>query len=71
MPDTFLVHAADGVPIAGARIDVWEADDDGLYDVQREGDGTAGRGWLRSGPDGGYRFWSVRPSRSMTTPPQV
>jgi hydroxyquinol 1,2-dioxygenase len=51
-----------GTPLAGARIDVWEADDDGLYDVQREGFETAGRGWLRSGPDGGYRFWSVRPS---------
>jgi hydroxyquinol 1,2-dioxygenase len=51
-----------GTPLAGARIDVWEADDDGLYDVQREGGEAAGRGWLRSGPDGGYRFWSVRPS---------
>jgi hydroxyquinol 1,2-dioxygenase len=51
-----------GAPIPGARIDVWEADDDGLYDVQREGTEPAGRGWLRSGPNGGYRFWSVRPS---------
>ena len=59
---TGTVTDTDGVPIAGARIDVWEADDDGLYDVQRDGDETAGRGWLRSGPDGGYRFWSVRPS---------
>jgi hydroxyquinol 1,2-dioxygenase len=50
-----------GAPVAGARIDVWEADDDGLYDVQRDG-GTAARGWLRSGPDGGYRFWSLRPT---------
>ena len=59
---TGTVTDTDGVPLAGARIDVWEADDDGLYDVQRDGDETAGRGWLRSGPDGGYRFWSVRPS---------
>jgi hydroxyquinol 1,2-dioxygenase len=56
------VTTTSGAPVAGARIDVWEADDDGLYDVQRDGVETAGRGWLRSAPDGAYRFWSVRPS---------
>jgi hydroxyquinol 1,2-dioxygenase len=56
------VVSTTGAPIADARIDVWEADDDGLYDVQRPGAEAAGRGWLRSGPDGEYRFWSVRPS---------
>jgi hydroxyquinol 1,2-dioxygenase len=59
---TGSVTSTTGAPVAGARIDVWEADDDGLYDVQRPGGEVAGRGWLRSGPDGGYRFWSVRPS---------
>jgi hydroxyquinol 1,2-dioxygenase len=58
---TGTVTDTTGAPVADARIDVWEADDEGLYDVQRDG-GTAGRGWLRSGPDGGYRFWSVRPT---------
>jgi Protocatechuate 3,4-dioxygenase beta subunit len=56
------VSSTDGTPIAGAHIEVWEADDDGLYDVQYEGNRVAGRGWLTSGGDGGYRFWSVRPS---------
>ncbi|WP_232668672.1 intradiol ring-cleavage dioxygenase [Pseudonocardia sp. TRM90224] len=56
------VTSTDGAPIAGARIEVWEADEDGLYDVQYEGDRTAGRGWLAAGPDGEYRFWSVLPS---------
>ena len=41
---------------------MWEADEDGLYDVQYDGDRTAGRGWLTSGDAGEYRFWSVRPS---------
>lgn len=59
---TGSVASTTGVPVAGARIDVWEADDDGLYDVQRPGGEISGRGWLRSGPDGAYRFWSVRPS---------
>ena len=51
-----------GQPIAGARIDVWQSDEDGFYDVQYPDDRTAARGWLRSGPDGGYRFWSVHPA---------
>jgi hydroxyquinol 1,2-dioxygenase len=55
------VRSTDGAPVGGARIEVWEADEDGLYDVQREGDVVAGRGWLTSAEDGGYRFWSVRP----------
>jgi hydroxyquinol 1,2-dioxygenase len=56
------VRDAGGAPVAGARIEVWEADQDGYYDVQY-GDGrTAGRGHLFSGPDGGFRFWAVTPT---------
>jgi maleylacetate reductase len=51
-----------GRPIAGARIDVWQSDEDGFYDVQYPDGRMAARGWLRTGPDGGYRFWSVRPA---------
>jgi hydroxyquinol 1,2-dioxygenase len=56
------VRSTSGEPIAGARIEVWEADEDGRYDVQYDGNHTAGRGSLRSGDGGEYRFWSVRPS---------
>jgi len=56
------VASTDGSPIGGARIEVWEADEDGLYDVQYPGDVVAGRGWLTSADDGGYRFWSVKPN---------
>jgi hydroxyquinol 1,2-dioxygenase len=56
------VRSTDGSPLPGARIEVWEADEDGFYDVQYDGDRSAGRGWLSAGDDGGYRFWSVRPS---------
>lgn len=56
------VRSVDGSPVPGARIEVWEADEDGFYDVQYEGEVSAGRGRLRSGPDGEYRFWSVLPS---------
>ncbi len=51
-----------GEPIAGARIEVWQADDDGFYDVQHEGlDEPRGRGHLFSEPDGRFWFWSVKP----------
>lgn len=56
------VRGTDGGPVAGARIEVWEADEDGLYDVQYAGDRTAGRAWLCADEGGRYRFWSVRPS---------
>ena len=59
---TGTVRSTNGTPLPGARIDVWEADEDGFYDVQYAGDRSAGRGWLCAGEGGEYRFWSVRPS---------
>ena len=59
---TGTVRSTNGTPLPGARIDVWEADEDGFYDVQYAGDRSAGRGWLCTGEGGEYRFWSVRPS---------
>lgn len=56
------VRDTDGKPVADARIDVWEADEDGFYDVQYADDRSAGRAWLRTGPAGEYRFWSVLPA---------
>ncbi|MGO8882814.1 MAG: intradiol ring-cleavage dioxygenase [Streptosporangiaceae bacterium] len=56
------VRGTDGTPVAGARIEVWEADEDGFYDVQYDDSRTAARGWLRSGPGGEFRFWSVHPA---------
>jgi len=56
------VRSVDGGPLEGVRVDAWEADEDGFYDTQYEGDRIAGRGWQRTGPGGEYRFWSVRPT---------
>lgn len=56
------VTSTSGAAIPGARIEVWEADADGFYDVQYGGERVAGRGWLSSGDAGEYRFWAVRPS---------
>jgi hydroxyquinol 1,2-dioxygenase len=56
------ILSVDGTPLGGAVIDVWQADDDGLYDVQRpELDGPRGRAQLRARDDGSFSFWSVLP----------
>jgi hydroxyquinol 1,2-dioxygenase len=56
------VRDRDGKPLSGARIEVWEADDDGFYDVQYDEERTAGRGHLFTAADGGFRFWAVTPT---------
>lgn len=57
------VLSEDGAPIAGARIDCWQASHDGFYDSQM-GDGAAHnlRGRLTSGPDGRFRFRTTLPA---------
>ncbi|GAA4288842.1 dioxygenase [Georgenia daeguensis] len=56
------VRDTDGKAIPGARIEVWEADDDGFYDVQYTDGRTAGRAHLFADDDGSYRFWGVTPT---------
>ncbi|WP_306204543.1 iron-containing alcohol dehydrogenase [Actinoplanes sp. RD1] len=56
------VRGADGEPVPGARVDVWEADDEGRYDVQYPDERTAGRGFQLTGDSGEYGFWCVTPT---------
>jgi hydroxyquinol 1,2-dioxygenase len=56
------VTDTDGKPVARARLDVWEADGDGLYDVQYGPDRTAGRGHLFTNDQGRYAFWGLTPT---------
>jgi hydroxyquinol 1,2-dioxygenase len=51
-----------GDPVPGARIDVWQADDEGMYDVQYADDRMAARGHLFTDRDGRYAFWAVTPT---------
>ncbi|WP_080793745.1 dioxygenase [Corynebacterium pacaense] len=55
------VTDTDGVPVPNARIEVWECDEDGLYDVQYDDGRMAGRAHLYSDAEGRYRFWGVTP----------
>jgi hydroxyquinol 1,2-dioxygenase len=57
-----IVTDASGSPVAGARVEVWEADADGRYDVQYDDDRVAARGHLHTDPEGRFRFWAITPT---------
>jgi hydroxyquinol 1,2-dioxygenase len=60
---TGRVMSTSGGPLAGARIEVWQADDAGMYDVQYESLGeTRARGHLFSDEDGRFSFRTIRPT---------
>jgi hydroxyquinol 1,2-dioxygenase len=56
------VTDTEGNPVGGARIEVWEADDDGFYDVQYNDGRVAARAHLFSDADGNYSFWALTPT---------
>lgn len=56
------VTDTEGNPIPGARIEVWEADEDGFYDVQYDDNRVAGRAHLYSDDHGNYSFWGLTPT---------
>jgi hydroxyquinol 1,2-dioxygenase len=56
------VRGTDGEPLPGARIEVWEADEEGLYDVQHDDGRVYGRAHLLADEAGGYRFWGLFPT---------
>lgn len=53
----------EGVPLSGVKIDVWQANDEGFYDVQQKGHQPEFnlRGVFRTGADGSYWFKAVKP----------
>jgi len=52
-----------GKPLAGALLDVWSGDGDGMYDVQLAAEPTMrARGRFRTDAEGRYWFWSICPS---------
>jgi hydroxyquinol 1,2-dioxygenase len=55
------VRGLDGKPLAGARLDVWQTDGEGLYEAQRDVTGPWMRGLYRSGADGSYAIRTVAP----------
>lgn len=57
-----VITDVEGNAVPGARIEVWEADEDGRYDVQYPDGRTAGRAHLHSDDQGRYAFWGVTPT---------
>jgi hydroxyquinol 1,2-dioxygenase len=61
---TGRVLDTDGTPLGGATVDVWQASEDGFYDVQQpdvQPPGN-GRGLFRTEADGSFRFRTVVPT---------
>ncbi len=56
------VTDTDGNPVPDARIEVWEADEDGFYDVQYGDERVAGRAHLYADHNGNYAFWCLTPT---------
>jgi hydroxyquinol 1,2-dioxygenase len=59
-----IVRSASGVPLAGAQIDVWQADEEGLYDLQKPSfnvDHTELRARFFTDRDGRFHFRSIVP----------
>jgi protocatechuate 3,4-dioxygenase beta subunit len=57
------VTSPDGTPLTGATVDVWQADDDGYYDVQRsELQSSLLRARFRTNAEGRFFFKSVMPA---------
>ena len=57
------ISDTDGKPINQVKIDVWQTNDDGFYDVQQKGiqpDFNL-RGVFRTGTTGKYHFWGAKP----------
>jgi hydroxyquinol 1,2-dioxygenase len=56
------VTGVDGTPLPGARIEVWQADEAGFYDVQYDDDRVAARAHLVTDEQGRYSFWGITPN---------
>jgi hydroxyquinol 1,2-dioxygenase len=51
-----------GKPIADCCLDVWSGDGEGVYDMQKDGEGMQLRARFHTDDDGRYRFWSIKPT---------
>jgi hydroxyquinol 1,2-dioxygenase len=58
---TGRVRDLDGKPIAGAALDVWQTDGEGLYEAQRDVEGPWLRGVYHTRADGGFVIRTVVP----------
>lgn len=53
------VRGIGGEIVPGAKLEVWQADSEGFYDVQRDGGPAQGRGTLLADREGRFNFQSI------------
>jgi hydroxyquinol 1,2-dioxygenase len=58
---TGTVRGVDGAPIAGAMLDIWQADGEGMYEAQLGVSEPRLRAIYRTGPDGRYAVKTITP----------
>jgi hydroxyquinol 1,2-dioxygenase len=58
---TGTVRDLDGNPVPGATLDVWQADDEGMYEAQLPVDEARLRAKYTAGPDGRYCVRTIAP----------
>ena len=58
---TGTARGLSGEPVAGAVLDLWQTDGEGLYEDQRDVEGPWMRGLYRTQPDGSYAIRTVAP----------
>jgi len=66
----------DGLPLAGARIEIWQCDARGIYRHPRDREaqrdmGFQGRGRMVSGGDGSFAFRTIRPTNYPGRTPHI
>jgi protocatechuate 3,4-dioxygenase beta subunit len=74
---TGLVRSLDGAPLPGARLEIWQADDTGIYLHPRDGRlaqrdrGFQGYGRAIADGQGRYAFRTIRPGRYPGRTPHI
>lgn len=58
---TGTVRSTEGKPVAGAVLDIWQTDGEGLYEAQRDTADPWMRGFYRTAADGAYAIRTVAP----------
>jgi len=56
-----MVRDLEGKPVGGAKLDVWQADADGMYESQLGEEEPRLRAIFHTGPDGGYVIRTIAP----------
>lgn len=71
------VRDVSGRALAGARVEIWQCDEHGIYDHPRErgaaqrDKGFQGFGQVTTAADGGYRFRTIRPVAYVGRTPHI